>query len=444
MSTLNFHFHKSQQEVYNSPARFKVVVAGRRSGKTHYAAINLILEGLKNQSPRGYDMIDSYVYYIATSLPAARKNIWKKLKRIARPILTNPARDIKEKDMTIVLPNGRHIICLGADDPESLRGPSLSFACLDEYADMHPDTWEMVIRPALSDMDGSALFIGTPKGKNHFYNLYMYATDPKNPDPEWEGFTFTSASNPMISASEIASAKRSMSKEAFEQEYNASFRTKASKFFDPKDFRTMDQSAYRRMDPDGTVYIAVDPNGFKDVNGLSRSQLERLDQTAIAVVKVTESGWYVLDMIHGRWGVRETSLQIIRAAQKYRPAKVGIEKGALKSAIMPYLEDQMRRLNVFPNVVELTHGGQRKVDRVIWALQGRFQNGRITFVQHEDGPEDDWIDFVKGQLLDFPDPLSHDDAADALAYIDQISSTVYSMEDWEDNDYEPLDEVSGY
>jgi len=100
MAALNFHFHPAQQEVFNSPARFKVVVAGRRSGKTHYAAINLILEGMKNVSPRGFDMIDSHVYYIATSLPAARKNIWKKLKRIVRPILTNPTRDVKEKDMT--------------------------------------------------------------------------------------------------------------------------------------------------------------------------------------------------------------------------------------------------------------------------------------------------------------------------------------------------------
>jgi len=441
MATLNFHFHPAQQEVYNSPARFKVVVAGRRSGKTHYAAINLILEGMKNVSPRGFDMIDSHVYYIATSLPAARKNIWKKLKRIVRPILTNPTRDVKEKDMTIVLPNGRHIICLGADDPEALRGPSLSFAVLDEYADMHPDTWEMVIRPALSDMDGGALFIGTPKGKNHFYQIYHYAVD--SGDPEWAGFTFTSASNPMITQKEIESAKRGMSREAFEQEYNASFRTKASKFFSPADFLEIDITEYRKLNPEGTVYMTVDPNGFKDVNGLSRAQLERLDQTAIAVVKVTAQGWYVLDMIHGRWGVRETSLQIIRAAQQYKPAKVGIEKGSLKAAIMPYLEDQMRRLNVYPDIGELSHGGQRKVDRIIWALQGRFQNKRIFFVR-DPNADNEWIDFLKDQLLDFPDPLSHDDGPDALSYIDQIATTVYNFESYEGEEFEPLDEIAGY
>lgn len=441
MVALDFYFHPAQQQVYNSPARFKVVVAGRRSGKTHYAAINLILEGLKNTSPRGFDMIDSHVYYIATSLPAARKNIWKKLKRIVRPILKNPTRDIKEKDMTIVLPNGRHIICLGADDPEALRGPSLSFAVLDEYADMHPDTWETVISPALSDMDGGALFIGTPKGKNHFYQIYHYGLSGQ--DPEWESFTFTSASNPMISPKEIESAKKRMSREAFEQEYNASFRTKSSKFFSQGDFISMSLEEFRSLNLDGTTYMAIDPNGFKDVNGLSNAQLQRLDQTAIAVVFVTATGWYVLDMIHGRWGVRETSLQIIRAAQKYKPAKLGIEKGALKSAIMPYLNDQMRRLNVYPNVVELSHGGQRKVDRIVWALQGRFQNKRIFFVREQDNEE--WIDYLMDQLMDFPDPLSHDDGPDALAYIDQIANTVYNFEAFdEQDDYEPLDEIAGY
>lgn len=439
-ATLNFHFHPAQQEVYNSPARFKVVVAGRRSGKTHYAAINLILRGMDNVSPQGYDLIDSYVYYIATSLPAARKNIWKKLKRIVRPILKNPTRDIKEKDMTIVLPNGRHIICLGADDPESLRGPSLSFAVLDEYADMHPDTWEMVIRPALSDMDGAALFIGTPKGKNHFYRVYHYAL--KGNDPEWEAFAFTSASNPMIRPKEIESARRSMSREAFEQEYNASFRTKSSKFFEPKDFREITWPEYQRLAQTGTVYMAVDPNGFKDVNGLSKAQLEMLDETAIAVVMVTSEGWYVLDLIHGRWGVRETSLQIIRAAQKYKPSSLGIEKGALQAAIMPYLRDQMRRLNIYPNVVSLSHGGQRKVDRVVWALQGRFQNHRLFFVRTAE--QEEWIDFLTDQLLDFPDPLSHDDGPDALAYIDQIASTAYGMGDYEPEEFDPLDEIAGY
>jgi len=313
---------------------------------------------------------------------------------------------------------------------------------LDEYADMHPDTWEMVIRPALSDMDGGALFIGTPKGKNHFYQIYHYAVD--SGDPEWAGFTFTSGSNPMITQKEIESAKRSMSREAFEQEYNASFRTKASKFFSPADFLEIDEQEYRKLNPEGTIYITVDPNGFKDVNGLSNAQLQRLDQTAIAVVKVTSSGWYVLDMIHGRWGVRETSLQIIRAAQLYKPASLGIEKGSLKAAIMPYLEDQMRRLNIYPDIKELSHGGQRKVDRIIWALQGRFQNKRIFFVRRGNDHDDEWIDYLKDQLLDFPDPLSHDDGPDALSYIDQIATTVYNFESYEGEEFEPLDEIAGY
>ena len=117
---------------------------------------------------------------------------------------------------------------------------------------------------------------------------------------------------------------------------------------------------------------------------------------------------------------------------------MGIEGGALKNAVLPYMEDQMRRMNIYPDIVELRHGGQRKIDRIVWSLQGRFQHGRIKFVKG------DWNRALMDQLLDFPDPLTHDDLCDALAYVDQISSVVYATDEWETEDFEPLDEIAGY
>ena len=107
------------------------------------------------------------------------------------------------------------------------------------------------------------------------------------------------------------------------------------------------------------------------------------------------------------------------------------------NAIMPYLEDEMRRLNVYPNIVPVTHGGQKKTERIQWALQGRFEKGRITLC------EGDWNRRFIEQLLDFPNPMAHDDLIDALAYIDQVAKTNYNTFDYEIEEFEPLDEYIG-
>jgi predicted phage terminase large subunit-like protein len=170
-----------------------------------------------------------------------------------------------------------------------------------------------------------------------------------------------------------------------------------------------------------------------------KSMAKKLDETAISVVEVCEEGWFIHDIIHGRWGVRETSLQIIKAAKKYHCVSLGIEKGSLKNAIMPYLEDQMRRLNTYPNVVALTHGGKKKTERIMWSLQGRFQNGRIFFKKGAS-----YVRPLSNQLLDFPNPMVHDDLIDSLAYIDQIATVGYFDNSFMIDDYQPLDLIAGF
>lgn len=430
MTTLSFALHKKQQEVYDSPARFKVCAAGRRAGKTFFAAVMLIIKALEGQNEHG-DLLgpQNAVWYVAPTYQQAKDILWIQLKELARPL----SPTIREKDLTMIMPNGRSIVLKGSDNEDTLRGVSLSYVVLDEYADMKPGVFDLILRPALADKRGGALFIGTPKGKNHFYDLWMEADNPINDD--MEAFHFCSLDNPMIRPEEIEAARRVMSREAFKQEFEASFQATGGGIFREDEVLYVDE---RPPEGAGAIYIAVDPAGFRDVGGLSKSKAARLDETAIAVVEVREDGWLVLDMIHGRWGVRQTALQIIRACQKYRPAACGIEGGSLKNAVMPYLEDEMRRLNIYPNVVELKHGGQKKTDRIVWSLQGRFQHGRIKLVR---GP---WNETLVNQLLDFPNPLAHDDLPDALAYIDQIATTIYGGGLVEYTDFEPLDDIAGY
>jgi phage terminase large subunit-like protein len=122
---------------------------------------------------------------------------------------------------------------------------------------------------------------------------------------------------------------------------------------------------------------------------------------------------------------------------KYQPSAVGIEKGSLKNAVLPYLSDAMRKNNIFFRIDDVTHGNQKKTERIVWALQGRFEHGKITLNYGS------WNNEFIDQLTNFPNAQLHDDLVDALAYIDQVSVVTY-FQDYEEDDYQSLDPISGY
>jgi len=418
MSELKVELLPWQQEVFNSPTRFKVVAAGRRTGKSRLAAWMLILEAL--QTDRGH------VFYVAPTQGQARDIMWQNLLELAHPVL----KSSHINNLQITLINGATISLKGADRPETMRGVSLRFLVMDEYADMKPEVWEQILRPALADQKGSAMFIGTPMGRNHFYELYSYGLEED--DDTYQSWHFTSYDNPLLDPSEIDVAKKSMSSFAFRQEFLASFEAAGSEIF-KEDWIRMDDE-----EPDtGAFYIAVDLAGFADVQKASNSKLKRLDQTSICVVKVNEDGWWVADIIYGRWDVKKTAQKIFEAVAHYEPVAVGIEKGALKNAVLPYLSDIMKQNQKFFRIDELTHGNKNKVDRVVWALQGRFEHGAVVL------NEGDWNSEFLDQLFQFPNSLVHDDLVDSLAYIEQIAKVAYFY-DYVEDEYESLDEISGY
>jgi hypothetical protein len=189
----------------------------------------------------------------------------------------------------------------------------------------------------------------------------------------------------------------------------------------------------------GSWYIAVDLAGFEEVAKSAGSSKKRLDQSAIAVVKVTDDGvWYVKKIEAGRWDIQTTAVNILKNIREYEPLAVGIERGALKNAVLPYLSDLMRKNNCYAHIVDLTHGNKKKVDRVVWALQGRFEHGRVIL-----DAEEDFDEFVD-QLLMFPTAGVHDDLPDALSYIDQLAVTSYFDGDDDQDDWEVLDVIAGY
>lgn len=392
------------------------------------SAVTLLVEGLKEVNEFGYPLDSSkVVYYVAPTFQQAHSIIWKLLKQLGQGVIESTV----ENTGVMRLINGREIHIKGSDRPDTLRGVGLSYVVLDEYASMKPQTWEEILRPTLADVMGGALFIGTPAGKNHFFKLYQDAEKQK----DWATFTYKTVDNPFLNKGEIRNAKNSMSRSAFKQEFEASFSVQGGAVLDPNNLVIGPEPE------DGRYYVTVDPAGFTEADA-STSKYASRDETAICAVKVGTYGWYVADIHCGRWDVRETALRILRTAQIYKPASVGIEKGALKAALMPYIQDSMLRIGTYPNIEGVTHGGKKKQDRIAWALQGRLEHGKIIV------PSDKaFVDRLIDQMADFPNPTAHDDMIDSLAYIDQIAKVIYNpdMFDAEHfNSWQPMDLVSGY
>ena len=408
-----------QTKVWNDKSRFKVVAAGRRTGKSRLAAWMLIVEAL--QAERGH------VWYVAPTQGQARDIMWQTLLELGHNVIDSS----HVNNMQIKLVNGATISLKGADRPETMRGVSLKFVVLDEYADMKPSVFEQILRPALADLKGKALFIGTPMGRNHFYELYTYGDSGK--DQDYKSWHFTSFDNPLLDPNEIETARKSMSSFAFRTEFMASFEAASGGIFKEEWVKYSDEEPKI-----GRYYIAVDLAGFENVAAATTAKKKRLDQSAIAIVKITpDSTWFVKSIEYGRWDIKETAQRIFEAVRDYEPVCVGIERGALKNAVLPYLSDLMRRYNFYFRIEDLTHGNKKKTDRIAWALQGRMEHGKIVF------NEEAWNREIVDELLNFPNPQVHDDLIDALSYIDQIAIAEV-IQDVDDDTYEPLDPIAAY
>lgn len=213
--------HPKQMEVFRSRARFRVVVAGRRWGKTALSRVLMITRAAMKAKRK--------VWYVAPSYRMAKQIMWIDLQD-ALP--KKWIKKINETTLTITLVNGSRIELKGADKPDSLRGVGIHFLVLDEFQDISEETWTKVLRPTLADTQGDAIFIGTPKAYNYLYTLYRLGQDPKKvKSGEWESWQFPTITSPFIPPSEIESARRDMDEKSFKQEFEASFETMSGRVY---------------------------------------------------------------------------------------------------------------------------------------------------------------------------------------------------------------------
>lgn len=238
--------HKKQAEVYRDKRRFKVVVAGRRWGKTALSRTTLI---------RKATVPGVVVWYVAPSYTMAKQIMWRDLKSA---IPRNWVRKIHESELKIELLNGSVIQCKGADNPDSLRGVSLFHVVLDEFQDMHSEVWEECLRPTLADSGGGALIIGTPKSFNNLYKLYVKGQSEDFNDRDWVSWQFKTISSPFIPVAEISAARRDMDSRSFQQEFEASFLGMSGVVYHSFDRQTHVKKC--EFNPDLPIWVGQDFN----------------------------------------------------------------------------------------------------------------------------------------------------------------------------------------
>ena len=203
----------TRKEILNDKTRYKILSCGRRWGKSFFSILYLLSKPFKPNERR---------WIIFPTYRQAKMVSWS----ILKDVFAGKQVSINETELSITLDNGAKIELKGADKPDSLRGVSTTMVVMDEYAFMKENVWGEIIQPTLAETQGTALFVGTPSGLNHFYDLYVKGQSTNSDYKSWQ---FTTLEGGFISEEEIENAKKNLDKRTFDQEYLASFLTAANR-----------------------------------------------------------------------------------------------------------------------------------------------------------------------------------------------------------------------
>lgn len=232
-----------QQQISSDKHRMRVVIAGRRFGKT-YLAINELAKFARHPDQR--------CLYIATTYRQAKNVVWNDLIHMLTE--RNWVKKINQSDLEITLVNNSIIALRSSDNKEALRGTKWNFIVFDEFASMDPETFNSVLRPTLSDTGGHALFIGTPYGRNHFWEMYNNGATLE----DWSSHQYTTIEGGNVPAEEIEAAKRDMDERTFNQEYNATFEDAAGVI--AYAFTQENIKPAQQLTPSNALHIGMDFN----------------------------------------------------------------------------------------------------------------------------------------------------------------------------------------
>jgi hypothetical protein len=250
VTTPLFHLklHPAQSLVFHDPSRFKVMVCGRRFGKTQGLKAEILKEAFTKPG--------STVWYVAPTYKQAKRLMWSELKQVI------PASFIRKKsevELIFELWNGSSIALFGVDKPDGLRGSGVNLLCMDEYQDFKPEIFEKVLYPTLTDRRGRVVVAGTPKSYNLLYDLFMRGYDDEWKKHGWKSWQFVTADNPFIPRDEIEAARKNLDPKSFEQEYMASFENMEGKVYYAFD-RKLHAKSFLAFNPSLPIWIGQDFN----------------------------------------------------------------------------------------------------------------------------------------------------------------------------------------
>jgi predicted phage terminase large subunit-like protein len=369
--------HGGQQRILESPARYKVIAAGRRFGKTLLA-----VEWLALMDGGAIDGA-SVAFFSPTYKLLA--DVWADFERTLRPV----TRKANKTEQRIELITGGKIDFWTLEDPDAGRGRKYHRLVIDEAAHARylKEAWERAISPTLTDYQGAAWFISTPNGLNYFYELFQRGRDPAYPD--WESFHMPSAANPHLRPEEIETKRRELPELVFRQEYLAEFVTFGGGLVKPE-----------------MLVMGECPLGLRPVLGvdLAISERDGADYTAIVVMaRDPDTGIvYIKEVERFRAGFHEVLTRIKAAAVRHNPSIVAIEQTQFQAAVV----QELSRTTTLP--VRGVRPDRDKVTRFA-PLLTRFEQ-RLARLDPSGCPA-----AFRDELLAFPDS-ANDDMVDAASY----------------------------
>jgi len=299
MANSSLKLHRFQKLVLSDRRRFRVIVAGRRWGKTQCAKIALVKAAAAKNG--------QLVWYVAPTYQMARDILWDDLKA---SIPISWIAKVNETRMVIYLINGSRIHLKGADKPDTLRGVGLHFLVVDEAQDVKEETWEEVLRPTLASTGGRAIFIATPKSFNWLHGKYVlgqrgatYVDEQgRTVVNDWMSWQFPTITSPFIPRAEIVQARRDMDPRSFRQEFEASFESMSGRVYYPFD-RAAHVGDYK-FDPKLPIYVGMDFN---------------IDPMSLVIIQERPNGeiWVVDEAILYGSNTEEATNELARRYFKY-------------------------------------------------------------------------------------------------------------------------------
>ena len=392
---------KPQLKVSSSKSRFRVLISGRRFGKT-YLAVTEMMKYACQPNRR--------IWYVAPTFKMAKEIVWSNLKDMLAQF--NWIENINESNMTITIKKtGSKISLKGCDAYDSLRGVGLDFLILDEFADIEEKAWTEVLRASVSDTEGDVLMCGSPKGYGNWsYRMYLKG---QQGDKEWDSFQFTTLDGGMVSKEEIEQAKQDIDIRTFRQEFEGTFENYAGSVY--YNFHPVESVVDKQIDWTKPLHIGMDFNVdpmSACVGQIEKDKIYFLDEVIIYSSNTDE----MVEEIRNRYGTKIPIFIYPDPASRQRKTSAGgrtdlsiLQNAGFKVKCKlkhPAVRD---RINAVNSKLKDSNGNRhifvsKTCKTIVKGLQRQIYKENTNIPDKEDGF--DHMNDAIGYMVDFLKPLT--------------------------------------